>query len=95
MDDAVKSGHIAAQIAAVPAGDAAIERAESEYYPEVEAGGNYGQVIWSYTVNGGNTQDLNQPFYGALLTLRWNIFTGFDRYYGLQKATAQRARPAN
>ena len=90
-DDAVKSRpDIAAQIAAVRAGDAAIDRARSEFYPEVEASGNYGQVIWSYTVNGGHTQDLNQPFYGALLSLRWNLFTGFDRYYGVQKATAQR-----
>lgn len=81
---------IAAQIAAVRASDAAIARARAEFYPEVEVSGNYGQVIWSYTVNGGNTQNLNQPFYGALLSLRWNLFTGFDRYYGVQKATAHR-----
>lgn len=91
MADALrKRPDVAAQIAAVRAGDAAIDRAESEYYPEVEASGNYGQVIWSYTVNGGHTQDLNQPFYGALLTLRWNLFTGFDRYYGVRKAKAER-----
>lgn len=90
-DDAVKKRpDIAAQIAAVRAGDAAIDRAKSEFYPEVELSGNYGQVIWSYTINGGHTQNLNQPFYGALLSLRWDLFTGFDRYYGLQKATAQR-----
>ena len=81
---------VAAQIAAVRTGDAAIARAESEFYPEVGVSGNYGQIIWSYTVNGGRTQDLNQPFYGALLTLRWNLFTGFDRYYGVRKATAER-----
>jgi outer membrane protein len=90
-DDAVKKRpDIAAQIAAVRAGDATIDRARSEFYPEVELGGNYGQIIWSYTVNGGHTQDLNQPFYGALLSLRWDLFTGFDRYYGVQKAMAQR-----
>ena len=55
------------QIAAVRAGDAAVQGAQAEFYPEVEIGGNYGQIIWSYTVNGGSTQDLNQPFYGALL----------------------------
>jgi outer membrane protein len=81
---------IAAQIASVSAGDAAIARARSEFYPEVEVSGNYGQIIWSYTINGGNTQNLNQPFYGALMMLRWNLFTGFDRYYGVHKATAQR-----
>jgi outer membrane protein len=91
IDDAVsKRPDIAAQIAAVRAGNAAIEGAEAEYYPEVEIGGNYGQIIWSYTVNGGPTQNLNQPFYGAMLTLRWDLFTGFDRYYGVQKAMAQR-----
>jgi outer membrane protein len=81
---------VAAQIAAIRAGDAAIAGAKSEFYPEVEVSGNYGQIIWSYTVNGGRTQNLNQPFYGALLTLRWNLFTGFDRYYGVRKATAER-----
>jgi outer membrane protein len=81
---------VAAQIAAVRAGDAAIARAKSEFYPEVGVSGNYGQIIWSYTVNGGHSQNLNQPFYGALLTLRWDLFTGFDRYYGVRKATAER-----
>src|SRR5262249_60520004 len=96
MADALKHrSDIAAQIAAVRAGDAAIARASSEFYPEVEVSGNYGQIIWSYTINGGNTQNLNQPFYGALMMLRWNLFTGFDRYYGVHKATAQRdAAPA-
>ena len=69
---------------------AAIARARSEFYPEVEVSGNYGQIIWSDTINGGNTQSLNQPFYGALMVLRWNLFTGLDRYYGVHKATAQR-----
>jgi len=91
MADALKRRpDIAAQIAAVRAGDAAIALAKSEFYPEVELSGNYGQIIWSYTINGGNPQNLNQPFYGALMALKWDLFTGFDRYYGVQKATAQR-----
>jgi len=91
IDDAVaRRPDIGAQIAAVRAGNAAIEGAEAQFYPEVEIGGNYGQIIWSYTVNGGSRQDLNQPFYGAMLTLRWDLFTGFDRYYGVHKAMAQR-----
>jgi outer membrane protein TolC len=81
---------VAARIAGVRAGDAAIEHAKSEFYPEVELSGNYEQIIWSYTINGGHTQNLNQPFYGALMTLRWNLFTGFDRYYGVQRAIAER-----
>ena len=85
-----KRADVAAKIAAVRAGDAAIAKAKSEFYPEVGVSGNYGQIIWSYTVNGAHTQNLNQPFYGALLTLRWDLFTGFDRYYGVQKATAER-----
>ncbi len=81
---------LAAQSATVRASDAAIDFARSEFYPRVELSGNYGQVIWSYTINSGHTQDLNQPFYGALVALRWDLFTGFDRYYGVQKATAER-----
>jgi outer membrane protein len=91
MADALKQRpDIAAQIALVGADNAAILRVKSDFYPEVELSGNYGQIIWSYTVNSGNTQNLNQPFYGALLTLRWNLFTGFDRYYGVQRAIAER-----
>jgi outer membrane protein len=91
MADALKKRpDLAAQSAAVRAGDAAVDFARSEFYPKVELSGNYGQVIWSYTVNGGHTQNLNQPFYGALVALRWDLFTGFDHYYGVQKATAER-----
>ena len=91
MADALKHRpDIGAQIAAVRADDAEFTRARSEFYPEAELSGNYGQVIWSYTINGGHTQNLNQPFYGALFTLRWDLFTGFDRYYGVQKASAER-----
>jgi len=82
--------NLAAQAAAVRAGDAAIELAHSEFYPKVGIGGNFGQVIWSYTVNSGHTQNLDQPFYGALVTLQWDLFTGFDRYYAERKAIAQR-----
>jgi len=81
---------LAAQIAAVRAGDAAIARARAEFYPEISVGGNYGEVTWSYTVNGGHTQNINQPFYGAAVNMRWDLFTGFDRYYALQQATAER-----
>ncbi len=81
---------LAAQIAAVRAGDAAVARARAEFFPQISVGGNYGQAIWNYTVNGGHTQNLNQPFYGVGLTMRWDLFTGFDRYYAVQKATAQK-----
>jgi outer membrane protein TolC len=82
ITDALKKRpDIAAQIAAIRVDDAAIAGAKSEFYPQVGVSGNYGQIIWSYTVNGGHTQNLNQPFYGALLTLRGDLFTGFDRYY--------------
>jgi outer membrane protein TolC len=91
MADALKKRpDLAAQSATVRASDAAIDFARSEFYPKVELSGNYGQIIWSYTVNSGHTQNLNQPFYGALVALRWDLFTGFDRYYGVQKATAER-----
>jgi outer membrane protein len=91
MDDAVKSRpDIAAQVAAVRAGEAGVDRAKSEFYPVVEVNGNYGQIIWSYTVNGGHTQNLNRPFYGALVSVRWDLFTGLDCYYGFRKAAAQR-----
>jgi outer membrane protein TolC len=91
IDRAIKRRpDIAAQIAAVRAGAAAVSQARAEFYPEVELSGNYGQIIWNYTVNGGPNQSLNQPFYGALIALRWNLFTGFGRYYGERKAAADR-----
>ena len=91
MADALKQRpEIGAQAAAVRAADASIARARSEFYPQLEVGGSYGQSIWSYTVNGGSTQNVNQPFYSAMMTLRWDLFTGFDRYYGVRKAQAAR-----
>jgi outer membrane protein len=91
MTDALKKRpDLAAESATVRAGDAAVDFARSEFYPEVEVSGNYGRVIWNYTVNNGHTQNLNQPFYGASVALRWDLFTGFDRDYGVQKATAER-----
>jgi len=91
MADALKKRpDLAAQSATVRASDAAVDFAKSEFYPKVELSGNCGQVIWNYTVNGGHTQNLNQPFYGALVALRWDLFNGFDHYYGVQKATAER-----
>lgn len=94
MIDALKQRpDLAAQAAKVQAADASIARARSEFYPEIEVSGSYGQAIWSYTVNGGSTQNLNQPFYSALMTLKWDLFTGFDRYFGVQSAAASGTRP--
>jgi len=81
---------VAAQIAAIRAGDAAIAGAEVGVLPQSWCKRKLWANIWSYTVNSGHPQNLNQPFYGALLHTPMELFTGFDRYYGVRKATAER-----
>lgn len=48
ISDALKKRpDFAAQNAALRAGDAAIARANAEFYPEVGVSRHYGQIIWS------------------------------------------------
>jgi outer membrane protein len=81
---------LAAQQATLQASEANIERAKAEFMPTVGLNGYYGNQTWGYTVDSQFTQKASGPQYGALLTLKWDIFTGFSRVNTVRQAEAQR-----
>jgi outer membrane protein len=82
---------LAARMAQVRASDAAIERARAQWYPTVDANGIYGENVWDYTFAGPTTSiQIAQPQYSAMLTIKWDLFTGFRRLNDVRKAQADR-----
>jgi outer membrane protein TolC len=70
---------LAANVATVRAGKAQLEGARSEFMPEIDVSGFYGEQNWGYSFNNQPHITANTPEYSALLALKWNIFTGFSR----------------
>ena len=68
---------LAAKVAGLRASQARVALAKAAWYPTVGLTANYGQLIWQYTFLGPPNTWANQPQYSALLTLRWDLFTGF------------------
>jgi outer membrane protein len=92
IDSAVRlRPDLAAQAANVRASEASVARAKAEFMPTVGVNGYYGNQSWGYTVDSPFTQHSSQPQYGALITLRWDIFTGFSRLNTVREAEAQQA----
>ncbi|HLW70511.1 MAG TPA: TolC family protein [Candidatus Binataceae bacterium] len=85
---------LAAAVATVRAGDASIRRARSEFMPEVDILGNYGEQNWGYTFNAAPQIQGNLPQYTALLALKWDVFTGFSRLNAVREAEANRRERA-
>ena len=81
---------LAARMAQLRASDAAIERARAQWYPTVGAAGTYGENIWNYTFSGPPSVQIATPQYSAMLTIKWDLFTGFRRLNDLRKAKADR-----
>lgn len=91
IDSAVRSRpDLAAQSANLQASEAGVDRAKAEFMPTLGVNGFYGDQTWGYTVGSPFTQKSSQPQYGALVTLRWDIFTGFSRVNTVRQAEAQR-----
>jgi outer membrane protein TolC len=81
---------LAAQSATIRTTHASVARAKAEFLPTVGLQAYYGNQTWGYSVDSPFTQKSSQPQYGALLTLRWDIFTGFMRVNTVRQAEAQR-----
>jgi outer membrane protein len=81
---------LAAQAANVRAGEAAVSQAKAQFYPNLALSASYGENLWNFTFNVPSTVQTGQPQYVALLTLRWNLFTGFKRLNDLRRAQADR-----
>jgi outer membrane protein TolC len=82
---------LAAKVAGLRASEARVALAKAAWYPTVDLSANYGQLIWRYTFAGPPNTWANQPQYSALVTLQWDVFTGFKRLNDVRAAEAEDA----
>jgi len=80
---------LAAQVANVRTREALLKQAKAQWYPEVDFNGAYGSSIYHYTFNGPPAIDVIDPQYEALVTLKWDLFTGFKRLNDIRQAEAE------
>ena len=91
IETAVRSRpDLAAQVATLDARRAAVEQAKAQFYPTIGISGNYGEQAWNYAIVNTPTVQTAQPQYTALLTLNWDLFTGFKRLNDVRSAEASR-----
>ncbi len=81
---------LAAGVATLDARRAAVAQAKAQFYPTVGISGNYGEQAWDYRYVGTLTVKTAQPQYAALLTVNWDLFTGFKRLNDVRQAEADR-----
>jgi outer membrane protein len=80
---------LAASMANVRTREAELAEAKAQWYPELQFTGAYGSAIYDYTFNGPPAIDAILPQYQALVTLKWDLFTGFKRLNDTRIAQAQ------
>ncbi|MGH7924302.1 MAG: TolC family protein [Candidatus Binatus sp.] len=80
---------LAAQVATLDARRAAVQQAKAQFYPTIGIAGNYGEQSWNYYV-GTPTVKTAQPQCAGLLTINWDLFTGFKRLNDVRQAEADR-----
>jgi len=91
IETAVRSRpDLAAQVATLDSRRAAVDQAKAQFYPTVGVAGSYGLQAWQYKFDGTPLVGANQPQYTALLTMNWDIFTGFKRLNDVRQAEAER-----
>jgi outer membrane protein TolC len=78
---------LAAQAASLRASEADVKGARAQFYPTVGLSAGYGENLWNFSFQ---TPQTVQPQYSALLTLRWDIFTGFGWLNNLRRARDNR-----
>lgn len=81
---------LAARAASLGASEADIRQAQAQFFPVVGLASSYGENIWDFTFLMPRTVQIAQPQYSALLTLRWDLFTGFSRVNELRRAQSAR-----
>ncbi len=81
---------LAARIAELRASEAQIDQAHAQFFPTVGLSGSYGEDLWNFNFVNPRTIQTGQPQYAALLTLRWDSFTGFRHLNDQRQAEAER-----
>jgi outer membrane protein len=77
---------LAARVASLRASEADIRQARAQFFPVVGLSTGYGENVWNFSLQTPETVQTAQPEYSALLTLRWDIFTGFRRLNDVRRA---------
>ena len=81
---------LAAHVASVRASEAAERRSRSEWMPMLGVNANYSQQSWWYNFNNTPVIKSSQPQYEALVSLKWDVFTGFRRINDDRRTEAER-----
>ncbi len=80
---------LAAKVAGLRASEARLALAKAAWYPTVALTAEYGQLIWHEKFQVPPSTWANQPQYSALVTLQWDVFTGFKRLNDVRAAEAE------
>ncbi len=83
---------LAAKVSAVRARQADVDLARASFYPTLALTSFYGEEAFRYRLSNPPTPTFTAaaPEYGAGLTLKWDLFTGFSRVNSLRQAEAER-----
>jgi len=81
---------LAARAAIFRASEADVAQARAQFFPIVGLSTGYGENIWNFTFQAPRTAQTAQPQYSALLTLKWDVFTGFKRLNDVRRAEDDR-----
>jgi outer membrane protein TolC len=81
---------LAARVASFRASEANVTQARAQFFPVVGLSAGYGENLWNFSFQLPRTVQTGQPQYSALLTLRWELFTGFKRLNEVRRAEDDR-----
>jgi outer membrane protein len=93
IDSAVRERpDLAAKVSIVRARQAGVALARSQLYPTLSFTSFYGEQAFTYRLSNPETPTFTAmaPEYGAGVTLKWDVFTGFSRVNSIREAEAQR-----
>jgi outer membrane protein len=85
-----KRPDLIARLASLEASEADVRQARAQFFPVAGLSTSYGENLWNFTFQNPRTVQIGQPQYSALLTLRWDIFTGFRRLNDVRRAEYDR-----
>jgi outer membrane protein TolC len=81
---------LAARGANLRASESAVRQARAQFLPVAGLSASYGENLWDFSFLTPRTVQTGQPQYAALLTLRWDLFTGFKRLNDVRRAENDR-----
>ena len=93
IDSAVRERpDLAARVSTVRARQAEVDLTHASLYPTLRLTSFYGEQAFTYRLSNPPTPTFTAmaPEYGAGVSLKWDIFTGFSRVNSIKEAEAQR-----